>query len=252
MIPAAWRKTTRQPSVLSNMPFITVDDIQCLAMTVFWQKEDRSSLRHGDTHFETEKTAFWSPNGTGVSLVNTISLKAFMKRKELSYLVHENSEKLFIPSVDSKALLCRLQPHKLPEVLRWPRKVTSSTQKCEGASERKRRGSAESRIRVTAMMLTCGDGGGGGVKDQWGCWWWWDKPRWWGAPPGCQLWRWSQSQWARRENRTGNLKRKVDLETEVDPELSDHPIDMWIFEVKSRSEKSDEDSNEWSKGQICW
>ena len=117
-------------------------------------KQKRSSLRHGDTHFETEKTAFWSPNGTGVSLVNTISLKAFMKRKELSYLVHENSEKLFIPSVDSKALSCQLQPHKLPEVLRWPRKVTSSTQKCEGASERRRRGSAESRIRVTAMMLT--------------------------------------------------------------------------------------------------
>ena len=44
--------------------------------------------------------------------------------------------------------------------------MTSSTQKCEGASERKRRGSAESRIRVTAMMLTCGDGGGGGVKDE--------------------------------------------------------------------------------------
>ena len=119
-----------------------------------YMKQKRSSLRHGDTHFETEKTAFWSPNGTGVSLVNTISLKAFMKRKELSYLVHENSEKLFIPSVDSKALSCQLQPHKLPEVLRWPRKVTSSTQKCEGASERRRRGSAESRIRVTAMMLT--------------------------------------------------------------------------------------------------
>ena len=54
-------------------------------------KQKRSSLRHGDTHFETEKTAFWSPNGTGVSLVNTISLKAFMKRKELSNKVHEDS-----------------------------------------------------------------------------------------------------------------------------------------------------------------
>ena len=43
--------------------------------------------------------------------------------------------------------------------------MTSSTQKCGGASERRRRGSAESRIRVMAMMLTCGDGGGG-VKDE--------------------------------------------------------------------------------------
>ena len=49
-----------------------------------YMKQKRSSLRHGDTHFETEKTAFWSPNGTGVSLVNTISLKAFMKRKEFN------------------------------------------------------------------------------------------------------------------------------------------------------------------------
>ena len=38
--------------------------------------------------------------------------------------------------------------------------MTSSTQKCEGASERRRRGSAASRIRATAMMLTCGDGDG--------------------------------------------------------------------------------------------
>ena len=48
------------------------------------------------THFETEKTAFWSPNGTGVSLVNTISLKAFMKRKEL----HEDS----VPSYSNLVL----------------------------------------------------------------------------------------------------------------------------------------------------
>ena len=87
------------------MPFITVDDIQCIAMRVFWQKrrymkQIRSSLGYGDTHFETEKTAFWSPNGTGVSLVNTISLKAFVKRKEFSYKVHEDS----VPSYSNLVL----------------------------------------------------------------------------------------------------------------------------------------------------
>ena len=35
----------------------------------------------GDLHFETENTAFWRPNGTGVSLVSTISLKAWVKYK---------------------------------------------------------------------------------------------------------------------------------------------------------------------------
>ena len=41
---------------------------------------------NNDGHFETEKTAFWRPNGTGVSLVNTISLKAWAKIQTLKSL----------------------------------------------------------------------------------------------------------------------------------------------------------------------
>ena len=166
------------------------------------------------THFETEKTAFWSPNGTGVSLVNTISLKAFMKRKEFSYKVHEDS----VPSYSN--LVLTQKPYLVDfshtkylrswdDRVKWPRVLRSVKELPNVGGEAALRQELGRRLwcwLVVMVMVWC---------QRWGCWWWWDKPRWWGAPPGCQLWRWWQSQWARRESQTGNLKRRVDLETEV-------------------------------------
>ena len=46
---------------------------------------------NNDGHFETEKTAFWRPNGTGVSLVNTISLKAWVKMQTLKIIAKKSN-----------------------------------------------------------------------------------------------------------------------------------------------------------------
>ena len=46
-------------------------------------------------YFETENTAFWRPNGTGVSRVNTINLKAWVKIKTLKTIAKIISSKEF-------------------------------------------------------------------------------------------------------------------------------------------------------------